>query len=259
MTRKITCLLVVLCTLVPTTFAQASPPEPRFEVVSIKPLQGYVMGAGQRRHSDPGQISYPSVHLKFLVMWAYGLESYRVNGGPAWMETQFYDVVAKLPDGATEKQIPAMLQAMLAERFDLKVHWESPIEPTYTLVVGKNGPKLKTSEESSSAKPRRITAPTMGHLEFWRQTMGQFAGYLSIDLGHPVVDMTGIEGTFDIVMDVNPADLEAAHRLMHEAIEPTFAPSIFTAIEELGLKLERRKGPVPHLVVDEARRIPTEN
>jgi uncharacterized protein (TIGR03435 family) len=144
MTRRAAAVLIVLCTSVPTTtFAQANPSEPRFEVASIKPLQGYV--AGQRLRSDPGRISYPSVSLKLLLMRAYGVEYYQVNGDPAWMETQFYDVIAKLPDGATEKQIPAMLQAMLAERFGLKVHWESPLEPTYTLVVGKNGPKLKTS------------------------------------------------------------------------------------------------------------------
>ena len=89
--------------------------------------------------------------------------------------------------------------------------------------------------------------------------MNQFAQALSVALGHPVLDMTGIEGTFDIVMDVNPADLEGQQKIMHEVLEPTFAPSIFTVVEELGLKLEHRKGPVLHLVVDEARRIPTEN
>jgi uncharacterized protein (TIGR03435 family) len=262
LTRRIAPLLLVLCAAAPTAiFAQSTQPKLRFEVVSIKPLEHFVRY--QRPSVDPGRASYPGVLLKVLILLAYDLQYFEVNGGPAWVDEQSYDVLAKLPDGATEKQVPAMLQSMLSDRFGLKVHWESPMERAYTLVVGRNGLKLKKLEEPAppGAKPPGTSiSPTVGHLEFRRQTMAQFAKALSQDLGHQVIDMTGIEGTFDIVMDVNPSELEGQQKLAKsEVFETTSAPSIFTVVQELGLRLERRTAPVPHLVIDHVERIPTEN
>jgi uncharacterized protein (TIGR03435 family) len=258
-----------------TVFAQSvhpkqeGAPKPEFEAVTVKLLERIT--PAQPMPSDPGRLRYPSVLLRNLISRAYGLTGDQIEG-PAWMESQIYEVIAKLPEGASQKQIPEMLQGMLAERFGLKMHWESRMEPSYALIVGKGGLKLKRSDDAiagvsgQDAKP----APSVffrppGHFEYHRRTMAEFAQSLSMSLGRQVLNLTELDGVFDIVMDVDPIDLEgmrrsaAARGLTPDSRENSTASSIFTVIQEFGLKLEPRKAPIKHLVVDHAERIPTEN
>ncbi len=245
--------------------AQTGDARPAFEVVSIKPVdKGWRPGPPM---VDPGRVIYPRTNLKSLIMRAYKIKNYQLNG-PSWLEElQAYSFSAKLPDGASQELVPAMLQAMLADRFGLKVHWETQSQTVYALVAGKSGPKLTPSDLSKApsgadGKPARsIEFNTFGHLVFRATTVAQFAEGLSVEVGRPVLNMTEIPGYFDIEINVNPADLEGLRKMWGSDLSAGDSPysSLFTALQALGLKLETRKAPIDHLIIDSALKVPTEN
>jgi uncharacterized protein (TIGR03435 family) len=296
--------------------AQTAENSPAFEVASVKPaapITGNFIRVGMRGgpgSSDPGQITYTNVTVKNVLMNAYGVKGFQISG-PGWLDSERYDIVAKLPRGATKAEFMAMLQNLLAERFKLTLHREKKDLPMYALVVGKNGPKLKESVDDPAPKeggPADGPAATMGKLTMGRdgfpvlpaaaggrgamamtmmngnarmtangQTMAGLAEMLSNQLDLPVVDMTGLTGKYDYTLYFAPEGL-AGMRLpgglppppppgeagggMPAANAPDAQsnPNLFTALQEqLGLKLEQRKGPVDLLVIDHLEKAPIEN
>ena len=296
--------------------AQTAENSPAFEVASVKPaapITGNFIRVGMRGgpgSSDPGQITYTNVTVKNVLMNAYGVKGFQISG-PGWLDSERYDIVAKLPRGATKAEFMAMLQNLLAERFKLTLHREKKDLPMYALVVGKNGPKLKESVDDPAPKeggPADGPAATMGKLTMGRdgfpvlpaaaggrgamamtmmngnarmtangQTMAGLAEMLSNQLDLPVVDMTGLTGKYDYTLYFAPEGL-AGMRLpgglppppppgeagggMPAASAPDAQsnPNLFTALQEqLGLKLEQRKGPVDLLVIDHLEKAPIEN
>jgi uncharacterized protein (TIGR03435 family) len=254
-----------------------------FEVASIKPARPPVGGVIRVSTSDnPGGINYTNASLKILLMRAYDVQPHQISG-PSWIESDryLYDIIAKAPAGTPKEQFPAMLQTLLAERLKVVLHRETRQETAYALVVGKNTPKLKKSAEVPGGAPGRrgaigfMATPTGIHQEARRVTMAGFAHMLSINLGRPVADRTGIEGNFDITLDFSGEGLtENLRRSIAMAArnhpaktlaeggpapDSTPVPSLFTAVEQLGLKLEPRKAPVEYIVVDKAEKVPTEN
>lgn len=200
-------------------------------------------------------------------MKAYNVKRYQIVG-PAWLDTEHYDIIAKPPAGAAKEQIPAMLQNLLEERFQMTVRRETRELPVYALTVGKNGPNLKKTDKPDDG----ISFSTGGHLE--ARTLASLALMLSSFTDRPVLDMTGIQGNFDITLDVSMDDLIGLRRLMSTAgaqpsgdvasgsgpaPENAPQPSLFTAIQQLGLRLEPRKAPMEMIVIDKAEKIPTEN
>jgi uncharacterized protein (TIGR03435 family) len=125
-------------------------PAPAFEVATIKPasLPGPAQVAAGKLHIgmnvDGARVDIGAMSLTDLIRTAYRVKSYQVSG-PSWMNTTRFDVMAKIPDGAPKDQVPEMLQALLAERFGLKIHRESQEHSVYALVVAKGGPKLQES------------------------------------------------------------------------------------------------------------------
>ncbi len=143
-----------------------------------------------------------------------------------------------------------MLQALLAERFKLTLHRETKELPMYVLVVAKNGPKFKTTESETGISSN--SSRTHWHVTA-KGTMRRFAEFLSEEAGRPVVDQTGLSGSYELTLDWTPDDAPAAN-------DSAAGPSLFTALQEqLGLKLDATKGPVEILVIDRANRTPTEN
>jgi uncharacterized protein (TIGR03435 family) len=243
--------------------AQSTDSKPAFEVVSIKPVEPGQRPAGARP-SNAGHVSYPSVNLTFLLIRAFDVKAYQIDGVDLF-GMQFYSIDAKLPEGAKESEVPAMLQSMLADRFGLKYHWESKMQSAFALTVAKGGPKLKQSQPLDPAAPRK---PAMsftiggGHLQFNRTTLASFAQAMSNFIGTPVIDSTELAGEYDIVMDINPADLQGMRGVpvLDSGPRPeSDAPSLQSAMQILGLKLESRKAPIDHLVIDSVRKSPTEN
>ncbi|MDR3700947.1 MAG: TIGR03435 family protein [Candidatus Sulfopaludibacter sp.] len=219
-------------------------PAPAFEVASVKvspPRTGTARFTAM--DSDPAMVRYSNITLKILIAVAYKFDSRLVMGGPPWLDSEVYDVVAKMPPGTPKDQVPAMLQTLLAERFMLALHPETKDQRAYFLVVGKNGPKLKPAREEGGQN-QIIPGGIMGHA----MTMGVLAGTVASVMGYHVVDKTGLTGAFDIDLRFTPENSK----------EP--GPSLLTCIQEqLGLKLEPGRAPVEMLIVDRAERIPTEN
>ena len=226
----------------PHVGAQSNAAPPAFEVASIKPNTSGEMSSRAGTRAG-GRYIGSNMTLKGLVMQAYGLQHFQVTGGPGWSETDRYDINAKGEENVPERQIFLMLQSLLAERFKLKVHRETKESGIYSLVVGKNGVKLQPAAgtgSSFSVGNRKITAQGA--------STDDFARALTMQLGQPVVDKTGVTGKYDITLSWAPD--AAAVGAGSDA-----SPSIFTVIhEQLGLRLEPGKGPVEVLVIDSAEK-----
>jgi len=240
-----TLALSAICAVSALQFAD----QPKFEAASVKRTDQCGVG-----HSlDPGMITLNGFPLTVVLAEAFHVHLDQIVG-PAWLEADCFAIVAKVPEGATKDQVPAMFQALLAERFKLAAHKESPPAPGYALLVDKNGPKFKESDPNS---------PLAGQVQFlWGPGATGFKGPVSMaflarqasqSLHSPVEDLTGLKGRYDI--DVSWRATEPEHP------DSADAPAdIFTALRgSLGLRLERRKEQVEVLVVDHIERVPTGN
>ena len=148
-------------------FGQTTTSNPAFEVATVKPsppldmtkLAEQVKAGKMPRfgpHVNASQAEYTYMSLKDLIATAYAVKDYQVSG-PAWLATDRFDIVAKLPDGASKDDAPKMLQALLEERFKLAAHRDTQEHPVFALLVGKDGPKLKESQ--GTAEPIDENAP----------------------------------------------------------------------------------------------------
>ena len=112
----------------PFTWAQPTIAAPEFEVASVKPMPPSPMfpETGGPGTTDPGQITWSGVRLRWLLKTAYDVELYQISG-PAWLDTEPYMIVAKVPEGATKEQVALMWQNLLKDRFGVVVHHESRV------------------------------------------------------------------------------------------------------------------------------------
>jgi uncharacterized protein (TIGR03435 family) len=234
-----TSVVIGLLVLEITAFAQT-----QFEVAAIKRSDPSHVGV-QTFIAPGGKFSALTAPLKSLVCFAYQLRDHQVTGGPAWVETEPFDVSAKTDGVAGYDQIRGMVQALLADRFQLKFHRETREQPIYSLVLAKNGPKLQGVQSAG----RGVGIGARGRLNGNGSDMATLASALSGMLGRSVVDRTGLKQFYDFAVTWTPDE--------EQANAP--GPSLFTAIQEqLGLKLESTKGPVEVLVIDHAEK-PSEN
>jgi uncharacterized protein (TIGR03435 family) len=251
---------------------------PAFEVASVKPSPppGPSAGFATRADGGPGtpdptRIDYRNLPLSSLIGQAYGLDHWQLSA-PEWMAVEKYDIAAKVPPGATEEQFRLMLQRLLAERFKLRVHRGKQEMPMYSLTAARSGPRLKSHAGAppvvDTDGPKRPSRDSNGYpilpLPNGMMTMGgksrlqtddaplaQLARYLSSYLGAPVRDDTGLEGKYDIGLFWVSRD---------SGWETDSGPDLFAALQEqLGLKLEKKKGPVEILAIDHAEKVPTGN
>jgi len=184
-----------------------------------------------------------------LVTNAYGVKYDQVSGGPGWNKSDHYDVSAKSEGEGTltKEQAQQMMQALLADRFQLKIHRETKEVPIYALVVGKNGPKLKPSTAGAPGNNFVRAGATGLHMEATQGTMERLATQLSGTAGRPVIDKTGLTGYYAYTLDWLPPNQAAA--------STSDIPDVFTAVQEqLGLKLEPTTGPREMLIIDRAEK-----
>jgi uncharacterized protein (TIGR03435 family) len=240
----------VLAFFAGTTLIAVAQTPAAFDIATIKPAPPQSEGRTSTRMSsdtDTGKLNYTNVNLKEVIGKAYKVQQYQI-AGPDWIETERFDIVARFPPHSTGDQVPLMLQALLEDRFKLALHRETKELPTYALVVAKNGPKFKTTEsEGLTINSNR----THWHVEA-KASMHRLAEILSEEVGRPVLDQTGLSGSYEMTLDWAPDDAPAN--------DATAGPSIFTALQEqLGLRLDSAKGPVEMLVIDRAERTSSEN
>jgi len=220
---------------------------PAFEVASVRRTgqPGPPGDIPENMDRSPGSFAMRNVTLRYALEWAYDLKDYEVSG-PAWINiAEHYDIIAKAAGPATNDQMRPMLQTLLTERFQMKLHREKKELPVYVLLPGKGAPKLQPPADGDPNLSRNANAVTFHKFPISRLTF-----LLTRRMDRPVVDMTGLNDLYDFTIDLSglpPAD-------------PSTGPSIFTAVEEnLGLKLEARSFPVDILVIDQVERVPTEN
>jgi uncharacterized protein (TIGR03435 family) len=229
-------------------------PGAAYDVATIKPHNPSEMSSARLLPS--GEFISRGMALKTIVGTAYGKFSFQILAGPAWFESDRYDVDAK-PDNALGEQLQKlsweqrekvqgrMLQALLADRVKLKVHQETKELPLFALVVEKGGLKL---HESKAGEPYRMMVGN-GRIVAQGISMDDLAAQLTGTIDHVVTNKTGLTGAYDFTVRYTD-ELSAAD---------SSAPSIYTALQDqLGLKLESSKGPVQVLVIDHVER-PSEN
>jgi uncharacterized protein (TIGR03435 family) len=244
--------------------------QPRFEVASLKPGQplppgNFNINLGSLSH---GTLTLTNTSLADCLRYAYALTNNDQISAPEWVKSKVvrFDIVAKAPADTPLDQIRLMLQALLAERFQLALHREQKELSYLALVVGKKGPKLKEALAEPDTSGNKYL---MGLIVSTRVSMVTLATVLSRFTGQTVLDMTGLNGSYDLKLEWTPENMpkpSSAGRGPDSAagidsVPPDAgAPSLFGAVEQqLGLKLEVRKGPVEILAIDHAERVPAQN
>jgi len=273
---KTAALAVIAATALTQSSGQSPASKPTFEVASIKPADPN--DRNTRVGFEPGgRFVANGINLSLLIQQAYGVRDFQISGGPSWIRSERFNISAK-PDAETAAAIQrgngnpfdrnsamsAMLEALLVDRFHLKITRETKELPIYTLVVAKGGPKMKEATQEAAEGGRPQNSMGRGRLNFQRGPMSILAMQLSNQLGRTVVDKSGLTGNYDYTLEwtpdpgqqqLGPREVGGPER---EAPADPNGPSIFTALQELGLKLESTKGPVEILVIDHVAK-PTEN
>jgi uncharacterized protein (TIGR03435 family) len=280
--------VTISVTPMPRVSAQTSPApatDATFEVVSVKPNK-----SGDRRvmMSLPptGRLTATNVTLRELLRQAFDVQDFQLVGGPSWLASDRFDIIAKAPEGAvTAAHIRPMVRAMLADRFKLITHTETRDMPIYSLVVarpdGKFGPNMKVNPLDCEAVFRagRGGAPPPppqpgepiqcgfmigpGTMTAGGMLLGELARSLSGFVGRIVLDKTGLKERYDFQLKYAPEGRGVGPGPGPggpdpQPVDPNM-PSLFTALQEqLGLKLESQRGPVDIVVIDRVEQ-PTED
>jgi uncharacterized protein (TIGR03435 family) len=243
--------------------AQSPAPRPKFdafEVATVKPVDSDPKSGRFITMQGTNRFVEKDYTLKLLIAAAYDLNPRTISGGPAWIGTDHYDILAVTPGDVRpghDEQM-TMLRSLLADRFKLTFHREPKVFSIYRLELAKNGPKLKESTARPGdpvvvgpgvVYPQRIVLPGRN------ATMGNFVSLLQrAILDRPVVDKTGLSGRYDFDLEWAPDETQFGGDVPPATAAAT-SPPLFEAIQqELGLKLEATKGPVDALVVDKAQR-----
>ncbi len=270
----------------------------KFEVASVRPAGVPQSGPGRLRMSggpgtaDPERITYPNVTLKNILSKAYGVENDRLLG-PNWLDSERYDIAAKVPPGATKEQLNAMLRNLLVERFNLAIHHETKVVSVYELTVAKNGPTLTEADMNAppvpviepGSRPPTIGVPdsagfpqvppgrptmlgrmTDGIMRWTAkvQSLADLASFLGGELQRPIVEKTGLTGKYDFKLAYSRDGLKPMGPAAAAGIPvddtPSGGPSLQRALQDqLGLKLESTKDPIDYLVIDHIDKVPTDN
>jgi uncharacterized protein (TIGR03435 family) len=235
----------------------------RFEVASIRPSSPSAPHPGRlgtvQVVTTPGRLTARNASLKELIEGAYTVEDYQISGGPKWIASPGFDVEAKADGPADRRELLLMLQGLLGDRFKLAVHRETREILVFALVAGKKGPNFRrlTPNEAScwplcpgSGKINHVRYRDLPSLAAYLTHLGSWPGWS----GRPVIDRTGLNGDFDIDLDMSKIMAAATE----ESAPPTNA-SIYDATvtfieDNLGLKLQPQKAPIAILVVDRAEK-----
>jgi uncharacterized protein (TIGR03435 family) len=271
-------LVVVAVFSAPRRAQSVSVPRPEFEAATVKASRDGNSGV----RATTGRLTLDNVSLRVLVSVAYKTRPSQIIGGPSWNDSAMFDIQGKAAEPAGTDTMLLMLQALLEDRFQLKIHHEIREGPVYELTIAKGGHRMKPSSGCVPFDPNHLprqTAPGEVEVNYCGRmsrggdglrravdgkgvdmipTIGlltpSITGFLSEALDRTVVNKTGLTGAFNFHLEWTPQQHASA-----EQSDDAGGPSIFTAVQEqLGLKLEGGKGPVDFMVIDHAAK-PSEN
>ena len=269
---------------------------PTFEVASIRPSSNAPRQAVAAAGSTSGtQFRIAGLTIRDYISMGYSVKLNQISG-PDWITTDRFDIAATLPEGSQPDQVPSMMQTLLEDRFELKTHREKKEFSVYALRVSSGGLKMTEVradpgvEQSDAKIAQTFTRQGSGRgisldlgqgssvnfadnrFEAKKLTMASLAGMLERFLERPVVDLTGVNGSYDVAFDLSPEDYRmmliraatAAGLVMSpdalRALDGSPTPaSLFDGLARFGLKLEAHRAPLDVLVVDSIRKTPTEN
>jgi uncharacterized protein (TIGR03435 family) len=270
---------------------------PQFEVASVRPFAPAPGQVAAGLHFDGAQVRGVGLSLRDYLATAYRFMATLISG-PDWTATERYDITATLPDGSTKAQVPEMLQALLADRFQVKLHKDKKELPIYALVLAKGQPKLKElppdpNEDKTNDEPIGMAnVATIGvvgngvsvryargasfsvgdnRIEVTKLPLWVFCRNLERYSDRQIVDMTGLTGAYSFAVDVTPEVYQAmmlrsavlrGANLPAEAqtlLDSSPPSAIGDALDQVGLKLEPRKAPLDTIVIDSALKTPTAN
>ncbi len=263
------------------TSPPAAPPVFKYEVASIKPNKS---GSGSIDGSSmPDSYTIKNAPLKRLIQDAYAVQNYQISGAPDWLTSERFDIDAKMDPSlvdafqklsVTDRRLARqqMLQALLAERFNLKIHRETKDLPVFSLVFAKSGSKLqvtKTPDPTPNAPGPRasrggasIRTSSYGNgpvtVTALHCSTADLASYLTNRVGRPILDKTGLTDRYDFTLQFAQDDIApqspSGGASPSASVDPV-GVSVFTAVrDQLGLKLEPGKGPVEIIVIDHIER-----
>jgi len=233
------CVLLLGLILMFNGFAMS---QASFDVVSVKPVSTKIREAMDFR-LEPKTLTVTSWSLALLIQRAYGVRRDQILGGPTWIDSEMYDIVAKTEEETGPSQMMLMLRTLLADRFGLRMRRETREGTVYALITGKTGPRLREAKEGTRSFVR------LGHsvsgayvIQGQNASVSGLIEKLANVLERPVIDRTGLKGSYDFRLEF------AVNSMM-----PDSGESVFSVVQyELGLKLETQKGPVEAIVVESA-------
>ena len=226
-------------------------PSPKNPNPNVQSLGGFARG---------GRYQFKNATMVDLISNAYGVEAEKVAGGPFWLETDRFDILAKAPTSVTPANTKLMLRSLLADRFKLVTHNEDKPMNAWTMVAvnaGKPGPQFK---ESKGGGPTNCnTQPANGGpnvtlvcVNVPMAVLGQIVRQIDPSVDSPVADMTGLQGNWDLQFTWTPPAAMTAAGKDAIAFRDAF-------VQQLGIRLEQQKRPITTLVVESVNRKPTDN
>jgi uncharacterized protein (TIGR03435 family) len=259
----------------------------QFEVATIKPSPGEVDTNNVGVRIDGAMVSCRFLGVRDYMRMAFGVKEYQVIG-PDWLGSTRFDINAKIPEGAQRGQLPAMMEALLVERFKMVTHKEKREFNVFALVVSKEGAKV--TESAPATDSETDTAPAGGisvsagrggstinygkgstirsydhFIEAKRIQMPQLMEFLADYLDKPAIDMSGLTGIYDIKLEYSLDDLRnllrsrGIIRTLPDSLAESFPVSIAESLKKLGLRLEPRKAPIDVVVIDKIEKTPIAN
>ena len=283
------CLLIASGALC-AAFAQP-PARPEFEVASIKASPNQPPNMAEIGiHVDGAQFRITYFPLREYIRVAYRLKGNQLTG-PDWMDTEHFDLAAKIPEGAPRDKVLDMLQTLLEERFDIKSHRETKELPVYALTQAKGGFKLQPLPADPDEATRSVDVKASGgaggvvvnysngamfsladnKFTVKKLTIAEFADAVSRFTDREVLDMTNAPGRYDFVVNMTPEDyrgllIRSATKAgvplppdVLKLMEGVSGDSLFASLQTVGLKMEARKAPVDVMVVDSISKTPKAN
>lgn len=203
-----------------------------------------------------GRFTAKATTVKYLLEWAYGILPAQHSSGPAWMDSDRYDIVAKAEGNATDNEMKRMTQTLLAERFKLQFRRESKEVPVIVVSLGKTAPKMIPAADGEKHSIR--VEPQMNaeqnivsyHVAATRFSISQLNEVFARQLQRVIVDQTGLTGEFDFTLDLTPDE-------NHNPLDATLLLSAMR--DQLGLAVKTQKTEVDYLVIDQVEKVAAGN
>ncbi len=233
--------------------AIAQTPVPSFEVATVR---ASVENTPYSLDFAPGTLTIRGARMLTILRWVYDVHEAQISG-PPWLDQSRFDISAKAATPAPEPELRSMLQTLLTDRFKLQVHRDSKQMPAFVMTVAKGGHKLKppTGDGLPSFKTGRM------NLTGERASIAQLTEFLSRQLQAPILDQTGLTGQYNYFLDILAYITDDIRESSRGGKVPLEGPGIISSAlqEQLGLKLDSTKAPVPVVVIDHIEQEPSEN